>query len=191
MDPLKKICKHILATGQVLLCLTHVELLPKYLTEEQMWGILSSNTVVTLDANSLQFVLFLLFLFLDLCCWMQKAFCVHYIWHLTLGNHETLTYYTVAADAAALRSLFRDDFSSSFICNSLNRLFHLRVPFRLPLSQVSDSIFILMIQVSLYLTLTSITSPKQEVDRIPILPQAKTDELIGSMYMFFIFRSEE
>lgn len=91
MDPLKKICKHILATGQVLLCLTHIKLLPKYLTEEQMWGILSSNVVVTLDANSLQFVLFFLFLFLDLCCWMQKAFCEHYIWHLTLSNHKTLT----------------------------------------------------------------------------------------------------
>lgn len=32
----KKVYKHVLATGQVLLCLTHVKLLPKYLTEEQM-----------------------------------------------------------------------------------------------------------------------------------------------------------
>lgn len=68
MDPLKKICKHILATGQVLLHLTHVKFLPKYLREEQMQDMLSSNVVVTLDANSLQFVLFFLFLFLDLCC---------------------------------------------------------------------------------------------------------------------------
>lgn len=114
--------------------------------------------------------------------------CTLHLTHLSLGNHEMLTYYTAAADAAALYSSFHDDFSSSFICNSLNQLFRLRVPFAFPLSQTSDSIFILMIQVSLYLTLTSITSPKQEVDRIQVLPQAKTDELIGSMYMFFIFR---
>ncbi|PKU45820.1 rna-directed dna polymerase from mobile element jockey-like [Limosa lapponica baueri] len=43
LDPLKKVYKHILATGQVLLCLTHVKLLPKYLKEDQMFVLVNAE----------------------------------------------------------------------------------------------------------------------------------------------------
>lgn len=162
MDPLKKKCKHILSTGQALLCLTNVKLLPKCLTEEQIWGMLSSNVVVTLDVKFLQFILFFLFLFLHLCFWMQKTFCVHYIWHVTLSNHKTLTSLLHCYCRCCCITFFIPwCFSSSFICYSLDQ-FESSISFSL---LPNESIFI--VQVSLYLTLIShyTASPKQEVDR--------------------------
>lgn len=118
-----------------LLCLTNVKLLPKCLTEEQIGGMLSSNVVVTLDIKFLQFVLFFLFLFLHLCFWMQKTFCVHYIWHVKLSNHKTLTSLSHCCCGCCCITFFIPWCFSSFLYAT--PWISLRAPFPFRFSQMS------------------------------------------------------